>query len=86
MKIARDPAGKTPQMSEPAPTFTYQVLPADAALPIPDKVGGAAVPPHTIAKTYRLEGNITRRLLPAGTTAPEEFHPNPVAEKKKRRR
>ena len=86
VKIAPDPTGKTPQMSEPAPTFTYRVLPADASPVVPDKVTGAVVAPRTIAKTYRLEGNITRRLLPPNTTAPDEFHPYPVAEKKKARR
>ncbi len=85
-KMAQDPAGKTPQMSEPAPTFTYRVLPADSQPLVPDTVTGAIVPVRTIAKTYRLEGNITRRLLPPNTTAPEEFHPYPVAEKRKLRR
>ena len=86
VKMARDPLGKTPQMSEPAPTFTYRVLPAEASPVIPDKVTGAVVAPNTISKTYRLEGNITRRLLPPNTTAPDEFHPYPVAEKKKKSR
>ena len=86
LRMAADPNGKTPQMSEPAPTFTYQVLPADAPPVVPDKATGAIVAPHTITKTYRLEGNITRRLLPPGTVAPEEFHPYPVAERKKVRR
>lgn len=85
VKIAADPTGKTPGMSEPAPTFTYRVLPADALPVVPDKVTGAVVALRTIAKTYRLEGNITRRLLPPNTAPPEDFHPYPVAEKKKRR-
>ena len=84
-KMASDPTGKTPQMSEPAPTFTYRVLPADAAPVVPDKVTGAILAPRTIAKTYRLEGNVTRRLLPPNTTAPDEFHPYPVAEKRRLR-
>ena len=83
IKVAGDPAGKTPQMSEPAPTFTYRVLPADAPAVVPDKVTGAIVAPRTIAKTYRLEGNITRRLLAPNTLPPDEFHPYPIAEKKK---
>ena len=86
VKIAPDPLGKTPQMSEPVPTFTYRVLPAEAPPVIPDKVTGAIVAPNTISKTYRLEGNITRRLLPPNTTAPDEFHPYPVAEKQKKAR
>ncbi len=83
VKVAADPTGKTPQMSEPAPTFSYRVLPADATSVVPDKVTGAVVAPRTIVKTYRLEGNITRRLLPPNTVGPDEFHPYPVAEKKK---
>ncbi len=86
VKLAPDPSGKTPQMSEPAPTFTYRVLPAEASPVVPDKVTGAVVAPNTIRKTYRLEGNITRRLLPPNSTAPDQFHPYPVAEKKKRTR
>ncbi len=85
VKIAGDAAGKTSQMSEPAPTFTYRVLPADALPVVPDKVTGAIVAPRTIAKTYRLEGNITRRLLPPNASPPDEFHPYLVAEKQKRR-
>ena len=84
VKIAPDRSGKTPQMSEPAPTFTYRVLPAETSPVVPDKVTGAVIAPHTISKTYRLEGNITRRLLPPDTAAPDEFHPYPIAEKKKR--
>lgn len=86
LRMAGDPNGKTPSMTEPAPTFTYHVLPADAPTVVPNKVTGAVVAPRTIAKTYRLEGNICRRLLPPGTEAPDEFHPYPVAEKKKGRR
>ncbi len=82
VKIASDPAGKTPSMSEPAPTFSYRVLPADAQPVAPDPVTGAVVAPRTITKTYRLEGNITRRLLPPNTTPPDEFHPYPVPEKR----
>jgi hypothetical protein len=50
---------------------------------IPDPVTGAVVPGKTVTKTYRLEGNLVRRLLPPGTTAPGEAHPEPVVEKKK---
>ena len=86
LRMASDPNGKTPSMMEPAPTFTIRVLPADMPPVVPDKVTGAVVAPRTIAKTYRLEGNICRRLLPPGTEPPEEAHPYPVEEKKKRAR
>jgi hypothetical protein len=50
---------------------------------VPDPVTGAVVPGKTVLKTYRLEGNLVRRVLPPGVTAPGEAHPNPVKEKKK---
>ena len=52
----------------------------------PNPVTGAVVAPRTITKTYRLEGNITRRLLPPNTVPPDEFHPYPVPEKKSKGR
>jgi len=59
------------------------VLAADAGAVVPDPVTGAVVPGKTILKTYRLEGNMVRRVLQPGTTAPAEAHPEPVTEKKK---
>ena len=44
---------------------------------------GAIVPSKTVLKTYRLEGNLVRRVIQPGTTAPGEAHPEPVSEKKK---
>jgi hypothetical protein len=83
VKMAADPYGKSPTATVPAPTFTYKVLSDEAGPVIPDPVTGAVVPGKTVTKTYRLEGNLVRRLLPPGTTAPGEAHPVPVAEKKK---
>ncbi|MDE3103653.1 MAG: SH3 domain-containing protein [Acidobacteriota bacterium] len=80
---ARDAYAKVPQASMPAPTFTYRVLAADAPTAVPDPVTGAVIPARTVEKTYRLEGNVTRRLLQPGTPAPAEAHPEPPAEKKK---
>jgi hypothetical protein len=51
---------------------------------VPDPVTGAVVPGKTIVKTYRLEGNMVRRVLRPGTAAPAEAHPEPVTEKKKK--
>jgi hypothetical protein len=45
-------------------------------------VTGAIVPAKTILKTYRLEGNLVRRVLAPGTPTGGEAHPAP-AEKKK---
>jgi hypothetical protein len=83
IKMATDPYGKLPTAAQPAPTFSYRVLAEDAAPVVPDPVTGAVVPGKTIVKTYRLEGNMVRRVLQPGTTAPGEAHPAPVSEKKK---
>lgn len=87
-KMASDPNGKTPDQSGPAPTFSYRVLSADSAPVVPDPTTGYIVPGQTIVKTYRLEGNLVRRVLPPGTTAPAEAHPTPPPKKapKARRR
>jgi len=82
VKVATDPYSKSPTAAVPAPTFSYRVLSDDAGPVIPDPVTGMMVPGKTILKTYRLEGNLVRRLLPPTTQAPGETHPNPVAEKK----
>ena len=86
LALVRDPFAKTAQQAEPAPTFTLNVLPADVPPPTPDRETGLVKPARTITKTYRLEGNIVRRILPPNTPPPDEAHPYPVEEKKKRRR
>jgi hypothetical protein len=82
VKMAADPYGKAPAAALSAPTFSYRVLAGDAAAVVPDPLTGAVVPGTTILKTYRLEGNLVRRVLQPGTTAPVEAHPEPVADKK----
>ncbi len=84
IKQDKDPYGKTPAAAVAAPTFSYRVLSVDAPVVIPDPVTGAVVPEKTILKTYRLEGNLVRRLLQPGAQTPMEAHPEPVAEKKKK--
>ena len=86
--MASDPYGKQPISTAPAPTFKVRVLSADAPAVIPDPTTGAITPGRIIEKTYRLEGNIVRRVLPPGTLPPEEAHPEPEEEKpgKHRRR
>jgi SH3-like domain-containing protein len=83
VKVASDPYGKLPAATTPAPTFTYRVLVDDAGPVIPDPVTGAIVPGKTVLKTYRLEGNLVRRVIEPGVTPPGEAHPEPVSEKKK---
>jgi len=82
VKTMQDLGGKAANSGTPLPGFTYKVLPSGAAPVIPDPETGAIVPGPTITKTYRLEGNILRRLLPPGTVAPEEAHPDPKPDKK----
>lgn len=82
VKTASDPNGKTPESSGAAPTFSYHVLSADAAPVVPDPTTGSIVPGKTIVKTFRLEGNLVRRVLPPGTTAPAEARPAPPEAKK----
>ena len=41
-------------------------------------------PGKTVLKTYRLEGNLVRRILPPGTEAPGESHPDPIEKKEKK--
>lgn len=82
--MAGDPYGKSPASMAPAPTFSYRVLSDEAAPVVPDPTTGAIVPGKTVLKTYRLEGNLVRRVLPPNTTAPGEAHPQPVKKKEKR--
>ena len=84
IKMATDPNGKSPGSMAEAPTFSYRVLSADGPVVIPDPVTGAIVPGKTNLKTYRLEGNLLRRVVATGETAPQDAHPQLVAEKKKK--
>ncbi len=78
----KDPYGKGAEATEMLPAFTYRVLAADQPIPVPDPTTGLIKPGRTIAKTYRLEGNICRRILAPGTPPEPEAHPEPEAEKK----
>jgi hypothetical protein len=81
--MATDPYGRSATATTPAPSFSYRVLSDEAGPVIPDPVTGAVVPGKTILKTYRLEGNLVRRIIQPGTPAPGEAHLEPVTEKKK---
>jgi hypothetical protein len=81
IREAADPYGKSVVAPTPAPTFTYRVLAADAGPVVPDAVTGMVTPGPTIEKTYRLEGNLVRRVAPPGSKDEAEAHP--VAEEKK---
>jgi SH3-like domain-containing protein len=81
IKMSRDPFGKAATALTPLPTFTYKVLAGDAGAVIPDPTTGTVTPGRTIEKTFRLEGNIVRRLQAAGSPPDNEAHP--VVEVKK---
>ena len=85
---SKDPYGKGPDAQEELPAFSYTVLAAGAPMPMPDpKTGeikpGEGKPAALVTKTYRLEGNLCRRLLPPDTTAPDEAHLTPELKKEK---
>jgi hypothetical protein len=81
IQMATDPYGKSALAQTPLPTFTYRVLAADAGPVVPDPESGIVNPGRTISKTYRLEGNLVRRLVAPGNKDEPEAHP--VAEEKK---
>ncbi len=81
---SKDPYGKSPDAAQQLPTFSYTVLSADAPPPAPDPKTGEIKPTKLITKTYRLEGNLCRRLLPPNTPPPAEAHPTPEPKKEKK--
>ncbi len=83
---SKDPYGKSPDAAQQLPTFSYTVLGADAPQPVPDAKTGEIKPAKTVTKTYRLEGNICRRILPPNTPPPAEAHPAPEPKKEKKGR
>jgi len=83
LKMMQEVGGKAANSATPLPGFSYRVLRADAPPVVPDPMTGAIVPGATVTKSYRLEGNITRRMEPPqGVALPELAHPEPVEEKK----
>jgi uncharacterized protein YgiM (DUF1202 family) len=83
-KRATDPYGKGALAQTPEPTFTYRVLAEDAPAVVPDAATGVSKPGRLIAKTYRVEGNLVRRVAPAGFKDEPEAHPVAVEKKDKK--
>ncbi len=81
VRNARDPYGRSPTAQMELPTFTYKVLAADAGPVAPDPTTGMVTPGRLIEKTYRLEGNLVRRIQAAGAPPDNEAHP--IADDKK---
>jgi hypothetical protein len=81
---AKDPNEKGELGAAMLPTFTYKVLAADAPPVTPDATTGELKPAKLISKTYRLEGNLVKRLIAPGTLTPDEAHPEPEEGKDKK--
>lgn len=74
IKIFTDPGGVNGRtVTGPAPALSYTVLAEGSTLPQADPVTGLFKASNLVRKTYRLEGNLTRRVLPAGSAAPAEY-------------
>jgi hypothetical protein len=82
LSMQRDPYGKSADATTPMPAFSSKVLAGDIPIPQPDPQTGVLKPGATVTKTYRLEGNVCRRILAPGMPAPAEAHPVPEVEKK----
>lgn len=86
IRMEKDPYGKSVLAQTPEPTFTYKVLAADAATPVPDPTTGEVKPGRMIEKVYRLEGNMVRRVEPPNAPKDDEAHPAPEVKKEKGRK
>ncbi|MHB1702322.1 MAG: SH3 domain-containing protein, partial [Acidobacteriaceae bacterium] len=67
------------------PQFTIRIAPANAGPILTDPVTGISRPAKLLEKSFQLEGNVVRRILPPGQTAsqqPAEAHPEPLPGKK----
>jgi SH3-like domain-containing protein len=81
IRAEKNPYGQDATAQTPLPTFTYKVLSADAPPVVPDPATGLMTPGKLIAKTYRVEGNATRRVQAPGSH--DEPEARPVKEEKK---
>ena len=78
----KDEYGKGASAQAELPSFSYRVLGADAPPVTPDAATGVMIPGKTLTKTYRLEGNLVKRMGAPGSTAGEQIA-HPAAEAKK---
>jgi hypothetical protein len=85
-RLEKDPYGSAPLAQTPEPTFTYRVLAADAPASSSDPVTGEITHGKVIEKTYRLEGNLVRRVQPPNSPKDEVAHPAPEVKKERGRR
>ena len=90
VKTGVDPGSASPGRgippTGPAPSYTYTVLAEGAPVPQPDASGqfrpGKG---QLVTKVYRLEGNVTRRVLPPGTVPPAEARLEPELTQKEKK-
>jgi hypothetical protein len=71
--------------SAPAPTFSVKLLTADSPPVVPDPTTGIMVPAKTVTQTFRLEGNLIRRVSAPGAQPQALAHPDPIEDKKDRK-
>lgn len=87
VKIGMDPgmpAHDRIPATGPAPTYSYTILAAGAPVPQADAKGQfRPAKNQLVTKTYRLEGNLTHRVLAPGTQPPAEAQLQPVEKKEK---
>jgi hypothetical protein len=76
----KDPDEKGQLGTMALPAFTFKVLAADAPAPTPDAATGEMTPGKTISQTFRLEGNLVKRI---GPVVDADLVAHPVAEEKK---
>ncbi len=82
----KDPVEKGALGQMDLPAFTYKVLAADAPEVMPDPATGEMKSGKTITRTYRLEGNLVRRVGSTGSepwAAGADLVAHPVVEEKK---
>ncbi len=90
IRIGVDPGNASPGRgippTGPAPSYTYTVLADGVPMPQPDANGQIRPAKNQlVTKVYRLEGNLTRRVLPPGTAAPAEARLEPELTKKEKK-
>ena len=86
IKKMQDVNGRSVNAMTPLPAFQYRLLAAAAPPVIPDAETGAIVPGPTLTKTYRLEGNVVRRMLAPGEVPAEVAHPEVEMDKKAKKK
>ena len=77
MGLKKDPYNKDVHFAEALPSFTVRLLSAESSMPVPDPQTGLIKPGKTVEDTFRLEGNLCRRIWPPNTPAPQFAHPDP---------